>query len=180
MNEPHVILVNKNDRPLGTMPKMEAHQKGVLHRAISIFLFDLNGNFLLQKRAANKYHSAKLWSNTCCSHPLPEENAIDAANRRLTEEMGMKCDLNFAFKFLYKTNLENGLIEHELDYVFVGFTNTIPQINTDEVSNWCYLPYDLLHEHVRQHPENYTEWFKLLYKKVNLFMQSQTTYKQIL
>jgi isopentenyl-diphosphate delta-isomerase len=180
MNEPHVILVNKNDKPIGTMPKMEAHKKGVLHRAISIFLFDLNGNFLLQKRASNKYHSPNLWSNTCCSHPLPEENTLDAASRRLTEEMGMKCELNFAFTFLYKAILENDLTEYELDHVFVGFTNLQPQINTQEVANWCYLPYDLLNEHVNQHPEKYTEWFKLLYNKVHLFLHSQTTFKQMI
>lgn len=178
MEEPQVILVNEHDQVLGTMPKMEAHLRGELHRAISIFVFDTDGNWLLQKRAAHKYHSAGLWTNTCCSHPYQNETAIDAAHRRLMEEMGMDCELNFAFKFLYRAELENDLIEHELDHVFIGFTNQIPLPYSEEVSEWQIMSFFDIDQDVELNPEKYTEWFKLLYKKVNLHLVLETTYRK--
>lgn len=178
MEEPQVILVNEHDQVLGTMPKMEAHLRGELHRAISIFVFDTDGNWLLQKRAAHKYHSAGLWTNACCSHPYPNETTIDAAHRRLMEEMGMDCELNFAFKFLYRAELENDLIEHELDHVFIGFTNQIPLPDSEEVSEWQLMSFPDIEHDVELNPEKYTEWFKLLYKKVNLHLVLETTYRK--
>ncbi len=176
MIEPQVILVDKNDQELGTMPKLLAHQQGQLHRAISVFIFDLDGNWVLQQRAEAKYHSSNLWSNTACSHPLPGENTIDAANRRLVEEMGIDCRLEKAFSFIYRAELDNNLIEHELDHVYIGFTSQIPHPNPDEVSAWRLVDYSVLDEDVKENPENYTEWFKLVYNKVNLFASVSKTY----
>lgn len=168
--EPFVVLVDIDDNDLGTMPKLEAHEKGMLHRAISVFLFDYNGNWIVQQRALDKYHSSGLWTNTCCSHPYPNETAIDAASRRLMEEMGVECELNFAFKFMYQTKLDNNFIEHELDHVFVGFTNQLPKPNVDEVKTWKLMSFLEIHQDVQNNPDHYTEWFKLLYQKVNLFL----------
>lgn len=175
MIKSHVILVDKKDNILGTLPKMEAHTKGLLHRAISVFLFDNDGNWIIQQRALEKYHSAGLWTNTCCSHPYPNETTIDAANRRLAEEMGLECKLNFVFKLLYRAELDNELIEHELDHVFVGFTNQLPQPNADEVLDWKTISFYDVDQDVEQFPEKYSEWFKLLYKKVNLHLVLETT-----
>ena len=124
-----VILVDKNDRQVGLMEKQEAHIKGLLHRAFSIFIFNTKNELLLQKRATQKYHSGGLWTNTCCSHPRENESTIDAAYRRLNEEMGMICDLKFKFNFIYKAKLDNNLYEHELDHVFFGFSDSTPKIN---------------------------------------------------
>lgn len=176
MIEPQVILVDKNDQELGTMPKLLAHQQGQLHRAISVFIFDLDGNWILQQRAGGKYHSSNLWSNTACSHPLPGETTIDAANRRLVEEMGIDCRLEKAFSFIYRAELDNDLIEHELDHVYVGFTSQIPHPNPDEVSAWRVIDFTLLDGDVKENPENYTEWFKLIYNKVNLYASVNKTF----
>ena len=175
MIEPHVILVDEKDNVLGTLPKLEVHAKGLLHRAISVFLFDDEGNWIIQQRALNKYHSAGLWTNTCCSHPYYNETVIDAANRRLMEEMGVECELNFVFKLLYRAELDNELVEHELDHVFVGFTNQLPQPNVDEVMAWSKLSFFDIDQEIQLYPEKYTEWFKLLYKKVNLHLVLETT-----
>ena len=170
MIEPHVILVDEKDNVLGTLSKLEVHAKGLLHRAISVFLFDDEGNWIIQQRALNKYHSAGLWTNTCCSHPNYNETVIDAANRRLMEEMGVECELNFVFKLLYRTELDNELVEHELDHVFIGFTNQLPKPNVDEVKTWKLMSFLEIHQDVQNNPDHYTEWFKLLYQKVNLFL----------
>ncbi|MBI2279291.1 MAG: isopentenyl-diphosphate Delta-isomerase [Bacteroidetes bacterium] len=175
MVEPHVILVDEKDNVLGTLPKLEAHAKGLLHRAISVFLFDYEGNWIIQQRALNKYHSAGLWTNTCCSHPYYNETVIEAANRRLMEEMGMNCELNFVFKLLYRAELDNELVEHELDHVFVGFTTQLPVLNRDEVSEWRKLSFFDIDKEIQLYPERYTEWFKLMYKKVNLHLVLETT-----
>ena len=127
-----VQLVDTQDNPNGSMEKLEAHEKGLLHRALSVLIINTNKEILLQRRALGKYHSPGLWTNTCCSHPYPGENPTEAANRRLKEEMGMVADLEFAFKFQYKCDFDNGLIEHELDHVFMGKTDDIPHLNTDE------------------------------------------------
>src|SRR5690606_20819833 len=134
-----VILVDQEDKALGTMEKLEAHQTGVLHRAFSVFLFNSEGELLLQQRAFDKYHSPGLWSNTCCSHPRPGEDTLGAAKRRLHEEMGMECKLHFISKFLYKTRFENGLFEHELDHIFVGTTDSLPTINPQEANDFKFL-----------------------------------------
>jgi isopentenyl-diphosphate Delta-isomerase len=157
-----IILVDEQDNAIGTMEKMEAHRRGVLHRAFSIVLFNSIGELLLQRRADNKYHSGGLWTNTCCSHPLPEESIRDAAQRRLNYEMGIDLMPEFAFKFIYKTPLDKSLIEHELDYVFIGTFDGTPVINKNEVSDWKFMGLNDLKNDIRISPENYTVWFRLI------------------
>lgn len=166
MAEEQVILVDENDIATGTMGKMEAHEKALLHRAFSIFIFNSNNELLLQKRALSKYHSAGLWTNTCCSHPRPDEKTEDAANRRLMEEMGMKAKLEHKLSFIYKTPFDNGLTEHEFDHVFFGITNAFPVINTEEVDSYRYISIPDLKQEVKAHPELFTSWFKIVLEKV--------------
>jgi isopentenyl-diphosphate Delta-isomerase len=164
--EEHVILVDERDCSLGTMEKMAAHQRGLLHRAISVFILDGNGRLLLQQRAAHKYHSAGLWTNTCCSHPAPGEKAADAAHRRLRQEMGMEVPLEFAFTFQYRAAFENGLVEHELDHVFIGHASHAPVINPDEVADYRWLSLPEIERELVANPDAYTPWFKIIYKKI--------------
>ena len=161
-----VILVDKNDRQVGLMEKQEAHIKGLLHRAFSVFIFNTKNELLLQKRANQKYHSGGLWTNTCCSHPRDNESIIDAAYRRLNEEMGMTCDLELKFNFIYKAKLDNNLYEHELDHVFFGFSDTIPKINKKEVCAFDYKTLEFLKKDIIMSPNNYTEWFKICLNEV--------------
>jgi len=167
-----VILVDENDNETGRMEKLEAHQKALLHRAISVFIFNSKGEWLLQRRALDKYHSNGLWTNTTCSHPFPEETSSDAAKRRLNEEMGINAELLEIFWFLYKEPLNNGLTEHELDHVFVGFSNEIPKINKDEVVDWKYLSFESIKSEIQTNPEIYTVWFKLIFERVEKEFQS--------
>lgn len=162
-----VILVDKNDTEIGTMEKMEAHEKALLHRAISVFIFNSKGEWLLQRRALNKYHSNGLWTNTCCSHPFPNETSLEAANRRLKEEMGLESNLEEIFHFIYKAPLDNKLTEHELDHVFIGTTNKEPFINSDEVMEWKYISYSDLLADLQNSPEDYTVWFRKIFERVN-------------
>jgi isopentenyl-diphosphate delta-isomerase len=161
-----VVLVNENDNEIGFMPKLEAHQKGELHRAFSVFIFNSKGELLLQQRAYGKYHSEGLWSNTCCSHPLPNEATSSAAVRRLQEEMGLQASLRFLYSFLYKAELENGLTEHELDHVFWGVSDHEPIINTSEVANYKYISVDDLAVDLTTNPARYTEWLKICFGEV--------------
>ncbi len=165
--EDFVILVNIADKEVGSLEKLEAHKKAVLHRAISVFICNSEGDWLLQRRAFDKYHSRGLWTNTCCSHPLPGETSLEAANRRLKEEMGMQADLNEIFWFTYKEPLDNELTEHELDHVFVGITDELPKINPTEVNDWKYISFEELKTDIKTHPERYTVWFKMIYERVN-------------
>lgn len=158
----HVILVDANDNVIGSMEKLEAHQKGLLHRAFSVVLFNSAGKMLLQKRAAGKYHSAGLWTNTCCSHPQPGEPIADAARRRLFEEMGIDLQPEFAYSFIYETPLDHDLTEHELDHVFIGTFDGTPNINTQEVEDWKLISMDELRHDIEQYPDTYTYWFKLI------------------
>lgn len=155
-----VILVDEDDNETGYLDKLEAHQKGVLHRAFSVLIFNPAGELLLQKRADTKYHSAGLWTNTCCSHPKPNEPMVDAVQRRLKEEMGIACETNFIYKFLYRAPLDHGLIEHELDYVFIGTCEDKPAINSDEVSDWKFISLADLRRDLIKKPDTYTFWFK--------------------
>jgi len=161
-----VILVDENDNPLGTMEKMEAHEKGVLHRAFSVFIFNNNGEMLLQQRAFSKYHSGGLWTNTCCSHPREGEATIEAAHRRLQEEMGFDCEIEKAFDFIYKKELDKGLMEHEFDHVFIGKYEGEVKFKPNEVNAYVYKSIqDVLNE-VLLFPEKFTEWFKICLNEV--------------
>ena len=167
MMKEEVILVNSKDEEVGVMEKMEAHEKALLHRAVSVFILNSKGEWLLQRRAFEKYHSGGLWTNTCCTHPKPNEKANVAAQRRLMEEMGMHVGISKVFDFIYKENLDNDLVEHELDHVFVGKTDNFPEINKDEVSEWKYIRFEDLDNDVKLNPENYTVWFRKIYRDVN-------------
>lgn len=157
-----VILVDADDNQVGTIEKLEAHHRGLLHRAFSVFLFNSDGEMLLQKRAQNKYHSAGLWTNTCCSHPLPGEPVSAATTRRLKEEMGIEAPTSFAYKFIYKASLDRQLIEHELDHVYIGQFNGKPNVNRDEVEDWKFADVEWLQNDVRENPDQYTCWFKVI------------------
>lgn len=157
-----VILVDANDEAIGTMEKIEAHEKGLLHRAFSILLVNERGEMLLQQRALEKYHSPGLWTNACCSHPRPEESNLAAANRRLKEELGMSVELTEIFQFTYQAELEEGLIEHEIDHVFFGVTNVNPKPNLAEVMSFKWINLFELQQDIIAHPEKYTAWFNLL------------------
>ena len=160
-----VILVDNNDNPIGEMEKMEAHEKALLHRAFSVFIFNSEKKILMQQRALNKYHSAGLWTNTCCSHPFPGEDTLVAANRRLMEEMGMKADLKFHFKFKYKAPFDNKLTEHEIDHVFLGNSDELPIINEDEVNGYKYMSIKEIEQDLKINPNNYTAWFKIIFER---------------
>ena len=174
-DETLVILVDKNDNQIGVMEKMEAHRKALLHRAISVFICNSKGKWLLQRRSLNKYHSNGLWTNSCCSHPYPNESAIEAANRRLMEEMGLECELEELFSFTYIEALDNKLTEHEFDHVFFGITDELPSHNSDEVLEWKYIDYHKMVEDIHQNPDDYTVWFKKIFKRVNLHILSTKT-----
>ena len=172
MSEEKVVLVDKEDFQLGLMPKLEAHRKGVLHRAFSVFVFNSSKLLLMQKRSSLKYHSPGLWTNTCCSHQRDGESTVDAAKRRLDEEMGLNVDLKETFSFIYKANLENGLIEHEFDHVLVGFTDFNPKINTNEVEDWKWIDLSFLELDLDKNPNIYTEWFKIIFKRVKGYIEN--------
>lgn len=161
-----VILVDREGREIGTEEKLQAHREGKLHCAFSVFIFNTLGELLLQKRSKTKYHSGGLWTNTCCSHPRPSEAYHHAARRRLREEMGVDCELTSLFNFIYHTKLENDLFEHELDHVFVGRYDGQPIPNPDEVDDWKWINLDKLKRDVRENPEHYTYWFKLVLNRV--------------
>ena len=166
-----VILVTEEDEEIGTMEKMEAHRRGVLHRAFSIFVFDKNGRMLLQKRAANKYHGALLWSNTCCSHPYPGEEVEKAAARRLEEEMGFTTGLEKIFTFSYNETVENNLIEHELDHVFVGEFEGEININQSEVDQCKYKQVSEIKTELESNPSDFTIWFKIIFPRIEQWWQ---------
>ncbi|MEM7310113.1 MAG: isopentenyl-diphosphate Delta-isomerase [Planctomycetota bacterium] len=159
MPEEHVILVDESDAELGTEEKLAAHRRGLLHRAVSVFLVDDRGRTLLQRRAANKYHSGGRWANACCSHPRPGEDAAAAARRRLAEEMGIDCELEFVARFQYRSQVEDDLIEHELDHVFLGRFDGTPTPNPDEVDGWAWRDLGELDEAVERSPDEFALWF---------------------
>ena len=166
MNREEVILVNEADEQIGVMEKMEAHEKGLLHRAFSVFIFNDKGEMLLQQRALNKYHSGGLWTNACCSHPRPGEDTLQAAKRRLMEEMGIETSLTLKNSFTYKTAFENGLTEHEFDHIFIGTFNQEPKVNSTEVNSYCWKSVESVKNSVKQMPDIYTSWFKIALDKV--------------
>ena len=164
MSEEKVILVDKNDNQVGLMPKLEAHEKGLLHRAFSIFIFNSRYELLLQKRASSKYHSGGLWTNTCCSHPREGEDTLDAANRRLDEEMGIKTSLRKVYDFIYKAELDNQLTEHEFDHVFYGVCDRDPILNKDEAEDFKWVDMETLNNDIIKNGNNYTVWFKIAFE----------------
>ena len=163
--EEKVILVNRDDEEIGLMGKMEAHEKALLHRAFSVFVFNEKGELLLQQRALDKYHSPGLWTNTCCSHQRKGETNIAAGQRRLQEEMGFSCDLEEMFWFVYKAPFDNGLTEHELDHVMIGNYDGDPKINRAEVASYKWMQPEEVKEDMVKRPERYTEWFKIIFKE---------------
>ena len=167
MEETKVILVDENDIQAGISGKLEAHEKALLHRAVSVFIINKQGEWLLQRRAFDKYHSNGLWTNACCTHPHPGESVFDAAKRRLKEEMGMACSVTWLFSFIYKEKLDNELTEHELDHVFFGMTDDDPVINTAEVEEWKRMNYQEIEKEISEFPDKYTYWFKMIYQRVN-------------
>lgn len=162
-----VILVDESDSQVGTEEKLKAHQMGFLHRAFSIFIFNSKHEMLIHRRALHKYHSGGLWTNACCSHPFPGESVEVAAARRLQEEMGLDCSLQLRFHFIYKEEIPTDhLIEHEFDHVFFGITDKNPMPNLDEVADFVWVSIDTLCMDVDRHPEKYTSWFKIAFKRV--------------
>jgi isopentenyl-diphosphate delta-isomerase len=176
--EQEVILVNEKDEPVGAMEKMEAHRKGVLHRAFSIFIFNSKGEMLLQRRALNKYHSGGLWTNACCSHPAPGETTIDAAMRRLQEEMGFSTHIYKQFDFIYLAEFENGLTEYEFDHVFTGVYDGIITPDHDEVNDYCYMSMDAIQSSLLSHPQKYTAWFRISFPRLINFVPAGNNIKQ--
>lgn len=171
MTEENVILVNQNDEQIGLMPKLEAHEKAVLHRAFSVFILNSKNEIMLQQRAHQKYHSPLLWTNTCCSHQREGETNIKAGSRRLFEEMGFKTELKELFHFIYKAPFDNGLTEHELDHVMIGYYNDDPQINLDEVENWKWMRIEDVKEDIEKKPEIYTVWFKIIFDEFYHYLE---------
>lgn len=174
MTEEQVILVNEQDEPIGLMPKLEAHEKAILHRAFSVFILNKNNEIMLQQRASHKYHSPLLWTNTCCSHQREGETNIQAGIRRLHEEMGFVAELKELFHFIYKAPFDNGLTEHELDHVMIGYYNDEPQINTDEVENWKWMSIEAIRQDIIENPGIYTVWFKIIFKEFYHFIEEHT------
>jgi isopentenyl-diphosphate delta-isomerase len=160
MIEDIIVLVNENDENIGSIGKLEAHQKGLLHRAFSIIVWNNQNQILIHQRAFGKYHSEGLWTNTCCSHPKMGETVIEAAHRRLKEEMGFGCQLEQKFHFIYKVKLENQLIENELDHVLIGKFNDNPSPNPDEVNDYRWISLPELKKEIDEKPTTFTFWFK--------------------
>ncbi|OPY62216.1 MAG: Isopentenyl-diphosphate Delta-isomerase [Pelotomaculum sp. PtaU1.Bin065] len=164
--EDNVILVDENDNIIGTVKKMNAHTNPRLHRAFSIFIQNSKGELLIQQRAEQKYHCPGLWANTCCSHPRPDETLGEATSRRLWEEMGFNTKMEEIFSFIYKTEFDNGLTEHEYDHVFVGKWDGTPKINLSEVADYKWISKDILKEDINKNPARYTVWFKIALERL--------------
>ncbi|WKW47487.1 isopentenyl-diphosphate Delta-isomerase [Myroides sp. JBRI-B21084] len=170
-SEEQVILVNHNDEPIGLMEKIEAHEKALLHRAFSVFVLNNKNQIMLQQRAAHKYHSPLLWTNTCCSHQRVGETNLQAGTRRLQEEMGFTTPLKEVFSFIYKAPFDNGLTEHEYDHVMIGYYNDEPIINKNEVENWKWMNAEDIKNDMQLNPQNYTAWFKIIFDKFYHYIQ---------
>lgn len=174
MEEEQVILVNELDQQIGLMPKLEAHEKAILHRAFSVFILNDKNEIMLQQRAHQKYHSPLLWTNTCCSHQRDGETNIQAGSRRLYEEMGFRTELKELFNFIYKAPFDNGLTEHELDHVMIGYYNDEPVINTEEVEDWKWMKIEDVRKDMSLNPEIYTVWFKIIFDEFYHYLEEHT------
>lgn len=172
MEETQVILVDENDNAIGVAGKMQAHKHGRLHRAFSIFIFNTKGEMLLQQRALTKYHSGGLWTNACCSHPLPGEEMMETIQQRLHEEMGFVTPIVKAFDFIYRTSFENGLTEYEFDHVYVGLYGGKVLYDTKEVMDFCYKPMDEINASLQNEPGKYTSWFRIAFPKVQQWWET--------
>ncbi|CAM3648804.1 isopentenyl-diphosphate Delta-isomerase [Flavobacterium gelidilacus] len=172
MIEEKVILVDINDEPIGLMEKMAAHEQALLHRAFSVFVLNDKNEVMLQQRASHKYHSPLLWTNTCCSHQRAGESNIQAGKRRLEEEMGFVTELKELFHFIYKAPFDNGLTEHELDHVMIGYSNDDPKINLEEVESWKWMKIEAIKNDMEIHPEIYTVWFKIIFDKFYHYLEN--------
>lgn len=172
MTEEKVILVDINDEPIGLMEKIAAHEQALLHRAFSVFVLNNKNEIMLQQRAASKYHSPLLWTNTCCSHQRPGETNIQAGKRRLQEEMGFEVELTELFNFIYKAPFDNGLTEHELDHVMIGKYNDEPNINKDEVESWKWMSIEAIKADMKENPNDYTAWFKIIFEEFNHYIEN--------
>ena len=165
MDKEYVILVDEADNQVGLMEKMEAHEKALLHRAFSVFVLNNKGELMLQQRALIKYHSPGLWTNTCCSHQRAHETSLAAGKRRMQEEMGFSCDLDELFSFIYKAPFDNGLTEHELDHVLLGYYDEAPVINPEEVASWKWMKIADIKDDITLNPDSYTAWFKIIFER---------------
>jgi isopentenyl-diphosphate delta-isomerase len=172
MNE-QLILVDEHDNQTGVMDKLSVHQKGLLHRAFSVFIFNSKDELLLQQRAENKYHSSLLWSNTCCSHPVDGEKISDTIERRLKEEMGLNCNTGFAFSFIYKSNFQNGLTEYEFDHVYFGRSDELPKPNPQEVKDWKYITLENLEKEISASSQQFSEWLKICLPQIIEYSKSK-------
>lgn len=170
-----VVLVNETDEPIGTMEKMAAHRTAMLHRAFSVFIFNTKGEMLLQQRALKKYHSGGLWTNACCSHPLPGEDTLDGAQRRLAEEMGFNTSLEKIFDFVYRAEFDNGLTEYEYDHVYTGLFEGAVFPNPEEVHDYCFKDLKDIEASLHSHPQKYTAWFHIAFPKVKKWAEQQKT-----
>lgn len=168
-----VILVDEQDRKIGLMEKMEAHEKAVLHRAFSVFIFNKDGKTMLQQRALSKYHSPGLWTNTCCSHPRDGETVEEAAIRRMDEEMGFNAEVKEVFTFIYKADVGQGLMEHELDHVLIGYYDEEPRLNPEEAEDWKWMSMDDIEKDMDLDPNKYTVWFRIAFPRVKEFMEKE-------
>ncbi|MFT3932751.1 MAG: isopentenyl-diphosphate Delta-isomerase [Chitinophagaceae bacterium] len=174
-----IILVNEQDEQIGTMEKMEAHRKAMLHRAFSVFIFNSKGEMLLQQRAFKKYHSAGLWTNACCSHPKPGEDTLAAAESRLQFEMGFTTGLKKIFEFTYRSAFDNGLTEYEFDHVFAGIYNDAIHPDPDEVSDYCYKSMEDIKASLQTHPEKYTTWFAIAFPLIEKWVEEEPGIKKV-
>jgi isopentenyl-diphosphate delta-isomerase len=174
-----VVLVDSNDQEIGTCEKLEAHVKGLLHRAFSVFIFNDAGELLMQRRAFGKYHSEGLWTNTCCSHPAPGETTSEAGNRRLKEEMGMECELQTSFSFEYRARLDRSLTEHELDHVLFGYSNEAPKLNPEEAIEYKWVALEELKNSIATQPELFTAWLKIILRDHYPHIESFSRYESL-
>lgn len=170
--EEFVILVDQEDRQTGVMEKIQAHREAMLHRAFSVFVFNSRGELMLQQRALSKYHSPGLWTNTCCSHPRPGEETEAAAHRRMVEEMGFDCKLEKVFHFTYKAPFDNELTEYEVDHVFVGISDEMPDINPEEVESFRFDTLENIETQMQSDPEQFTVWFRIAFDRVVKFYEN--------